>query len=136
GIVTFLIWIFVGPSLSYALERTVTVMVIACPHALGLAAPLVVAKSTTLAAKSGLLIRKRSNFEEARNIDTVIFDKTGTLTLGEFGVSNVVSSGNLSKEEIVKYTASLESQSEHPIARGIVNYAMEQNINYPQPNEF
>ncbi|ASN04802.1 heavy metal translocating P-type ATPase [Virgibacillus necropolis] len=136
GLVTFIIWILVGPSFSYALERTVTVMVIACPHALGLAAPLVVAKSTTLAAKSGLLIRKRSSFEEARNIDTVIFDKTGTLTLGEFGVSDVVSSGDLTKEEIVKFTASLESQSEHPIAKGIVNYAKEQNIEYPQPNEF
>ncbi|WP_404454114.1 copper-translocating P-type ATPase [Virgibacillus necropolis] len=136
GVVTFISWIFVGPSLSYALERTVTVMVIACPHALGLAAPLVVAKSTTLAAKSGLLIRKRSSFEGARNIDTVIFDKTGTLTLGEFGVSDVVSSGDLSKEEIVKFTASLESQSEHPIAKGIVKYAKEQNIEYPQPNGF
>ncbi|MFZ3580370.1 heavy metal translocating P-type ATPase [Virgibacillus sp. DJP39] len=136
GLVTFIIWIFVGPSFSYALERTVTVMVIACPHALGLAAPLVVAKSTTLAAKSGLLIRKRSSFEEARKIEAVIFDKTGTLTMGEFGVSDVISSGDLSEEEIVKYTVSLESQSEHPIAKGIVNYAKEQNIEYPQPNDF
>ncbi|WP_430787324.1 copper-translocating P-type ATPase [Virgibacillus flavescens] len=136
GLVTFIIWIFVGPSFSYALERTVTVMVIACPHALGLAAPLVVAKSTTLAAKSGLLIRKRSSFEEARKIEAVIFDKTGTLTMGEFGVSNVISSGDLSEAEIVKYTVSLESQSEHPIAKGIVNYAKEQNIEYPQPNDF
>lgn len=136
GIVTFIIWILVGQSLSYALERTVTVMIIACPHALGLAAPLVVAKSTTLAAKSGLLIRNRSNFEEARKIEAVIFDKTGTLTMGEFGVSDVVSSGDISKEEIVKYTASLESQSEHPIARGIVNYAKEQHIDFPQPDDF
>lgn len=136
GLITFIIWIIVGPSLSYALERTVTVMVIACPHALGLAAPLVVAKSTTLAAKSGLLIRKRASFEEARKIDAVIFDKTGTLTLGEFGVSDVVSAGNLSEGEILKYAASLESQSEHPIAKGIVNYAKEQGIDYPQPDGF
>ncbi|WP_181347496.1 copper-translocating P-type ATPase [Thalassobacillus sp. CUG 92003] len=136
GLITFIIWIMVGPSFNYALERTVTVMVIACPHALGLAAPLVVAKSTTLAAQSGLLIRKRSSFEEARKITTVVFDKTGTLTMGEFGVSDVSASGDYTEEDVVKYTASLESQSEHPIAQGIVRYAEEKGISYPQPQSF
>ncbi|WP_079709984.1 copper-translocating P-type ATPase [Paraliobacillus ryukyuensis] len=136
GLVTFLIWIFVAQSFDYALERAVTVMVIACPHALGLAAPLVVAKSTSLAATNGLLIRKRSSFEEARKLDTVIFDKTGTLTKGEFGVVQVETFANWDEQQMIGYAAALEAQSEHPIAKGIVNYAQNQEISTKQPTNF
>lgn len=96
-------------------------MVITCPHALGLAIPLVVAVSTALSAKNGLLVRDRTAFERTRNVDAVIFDKTGTLTKGEFGVTDVVSLGDYSREDLLRSAASLESRSEHPIARGIVN---------------
>ena len=96
GILTFILWIFFGQQLVFALERAVTVMVITCPHALGLAIPLVVAVSTSIAAKSGLLIRDRQAFERARNLQALIFDKTGTLTEGRFGVTDIVS---LSGEE-------------------------------------
>ena len=105
----------------FALERTVTVMVIACPHALGLAVPLVVAVSTAISAKNGLLIRNRIAFEAARNIQAIIFDKTGTLTEGKFGVTDtVVLDGGFSEQELLRYAASVEIHSEHPIARGIV----------------
>ncbi|HLR33518.1 MAG TPA: copper-translocating P-type ATPase [Fodinibius sp.] len=105
----------------FAIERTVTVMVITCPHALGLAIPLVVAVSTSRAANSGFLIRDRNVFERARNIDAVIFDKTGTLTKGEFGVTDVkLFTQNYSKDELLKLAASLETRSEHSIAQGIV----------------
>src|SRR5699024_5593423 len=90
GILTLAIWLMLGYSFDVSLERMVTVMVITCPHALGLAAPLVVAVSTTLSAKNGLLIRNRANFEEARNLNAVVFDKTGTLTEGKFGVTDIV----------------------------------------------
>jgi Cu2+-exporting ATPase len=123
GLATLLIWwLIVGSSFSYALERMVTVMVICCPHALGLAMPLVVAISTAIAAKNGLLIRDRTAFESARNIKAIIFDKTGTLTEGKFGVVKVLRFGNsfASDEELLNYAAALESQSEHPIARAIV----------------
>lgn len=122
GAVTMFVWLmFTGESFNFALARTVTVMVIACPHALGLAVPLVVAVSTALSAKSGLLIRNRTAFEEARNIQAIIFDKTGTLTKGEFGVTETFSfDNNYEEKEILKYAASLESESEHPIAQGIV----------------
>lgn len=105
----------------FALERTVTVMVIACPHALGLAVPLVVAVSTAISAQNGLLIRNRVAFEAARNIQAIIFDKTGTLTEGKFGVTDtVVLDGELSEQELLRYAASVEAHSEHPIAQGIV----------------
>ena len=120
GILTFFLWFFVGEKdLAFTLERMVTVMVIACPHALGLAVPLVVAVSTSLAVKEGFLIRDRLAFERARSLDAVVFDKTGTLTEGKFGVKEVVSLGNLSQEEVLLYAASLEAYSEHPIARAI-----------------
>jgi len=110
----------------FALERAVTVMVIACPHALGLAIPLVVAVSTSLSARNGLLIRNRASFERSRDIDAIIFDKTGTLTEGKFGVTDVVPlSSGYSENDILKYAASLESYSEHPIAKGVVNSAKE-----------
>jgi len=123
GAITMFIWlVFTGQSFNFALSRTVTVMVITCPHALGLAIPLVVAVSTALSAKSGLLIRNRNAFEEARNIQAIIFDKTGTLTKGEFGVTETISfDNNYDEKEILKYAATIESESEHPIAKGIVN---------------
>lgn len=125
GVVTLIVWLaFVHENFVFALSRTVTVMVITCPHALGLAIPLVVAVSTALSASHGLLIRNRNAFEAARNIQAVIFDKTGTLTRGEFGVTDrVVFSDAMDKNELLKYMASVEQNSEHPIARGIVSSA-------------
>jgi len=122
GTATFVVWyVILGREFVFALERTITVMVITCPHALGLAIPLVVAVSTSLSAKNGLLIRNRASFEKGRNIEAIIFDKTGTLTEGRFGVTDVLLFENdLGKEELLKYAASVESHSEHPIARGIV----------------
>lgn len=122
GALTLLIWIsLTNQTFAFALERTVTVMVITCPHALGLAVPLVVAVSTAIAAQNGLLIRNRGAFESARNINAIIFDKTGTLTEGQFGITDVlVFDTSLSEEELVDYAAGLEAHSEHPIAKGIV----------------
>ena len=125
GALTLVLWITLSDQdFAFALERTVTVMVITCPHALGLAIPLVVAVSTSLAAKNGFMIRNRTAFENARNIDTLVFDKAGTLTEGRFGVSDIITfSGKYSESEIVNHAASVETYSEHPIARGIVNSA-------------
>ncbi len=121
GISTFLYWYITGQALSFAMERMVTVIVICCPHALGLAVPLVVAKSTALSAKHGLLIKNRTAFESARKITTVVFDKTGTLTVGKFEVSKIVSlKSELSENEIVRLASALEQNSEHPIATGIM----------------
>ncbi len=127
GALTFFAWtLFTGQDMSFAINRTVTVMVIACPHALGLAIPLVVAVSTTLAATNGFLIRNRTAFEEARNLDAVIFDKTGTLTEGTFTVTDVLNfNGQVSDDELLNYAAAVEVNSEHPIARGIVEKAEE-----------
>ncbi|MBA2665236.1 MAG: cadmium-translocating P-type ATPase [Bradymonadaceae bacterium] len=121
GALTLFVWsTLVGSAFSFSIERTVTVMVIACPHALGLAVPLVVAVSTALAATNGLLIRNRVAFERARQIQAVIFDKTGTLTKGEFGVTDVlVFDQDWDEQRVLEVAASLESQSAHPIARGI-----------------
>ena len=125
GAITLFVWVAViDQSFAFALERTVTVMVIACPHALGLAIPLVVAVSTALSAKHGLLIRNRGAFERARNIQAVIFDKTGTLTEGRFGVTDILTFGTeISDKELVRYAGSVEANSEHPIAHGIVRSA-------------
>jgi Cu2+-exporting ATPase len=125
GAITMLVWLLVeGASFNFALSRTVTVMIITCPHALGLAIPLVVAVSTTLSAKNGLLIRNRTAFEQARNIQAIVFDKTGTLTKGEFGVTDTISfDSKYDEKEILKYAATIESESEHPIAKGIVSSA-------------
>ncbi|MBS3736379.1 copper-translocating P-type ATPase [Candidatus Bipolaricaulota bacterium] len=136
GTVTLLTWLFLGEAFAFSLERMVTVMVITCPHALGLAIPLVVAVSTALSAKNGLLVRDRTAFERTRNVDAVIFDKTGTLTKGEFGVTDVVSLGDYSREDLLRNAASLESRSEHPIARGIINKAEEEGVDYPSPENF
>src|SRR6056297_416260 len=136
GVVTLAVWLFVGRPFDYALERMVTVMVITCPHALGLAVPLVVAVSTALGAKRGLLIRDRNGFERARLLDAVVFDKTGTLTEGRFAVSEMVTLGELDEQELLRLSASLESQSEHPIARGVVAEAEAQELEWPSPENF
>jgi P-type Cu2+ transporter len=123
GLLTVLFWtLLAGQGFAFAMERAVTVMVIACPHALGLAVPLVVARSTAIAASNGLLIRDRTAFEEARNTEAIIFDKTGTLTKGEFGITDtLIFDESYNAQEIVSYAAAVETHSEHPIAKGIVN---------------
>ena len=136
GFITLFVWLSLGYEFDMALERMVTVMVITCPHALGLASPLVVAVSTTLSAKQGLLIRNRANFEGARNLDAVVFDKTGTLTKGEFGVTDNVPSEGHEEDELLKIAASLEQNSEHPIATGIVNEAKERELELGKVEDF
>lgn len=128
GITTLLVWLLLGYEWNYAIERMVTVMVISCPHALGLAIPLVVAISTAVSAQNGLLIRNRTAFENSRKITTMVFDKTGTLTKGEFGVTRIETIGDMSKNELLQYAASLEQSSEHPIAIGIINKAKAEKI--------
>ena len=128
GFLTFFSWILLTQQgVGFALERAVTVMVIACPHALGLAVPLVVAVSTALAAQRGLLIRNRAAFESARNIQAIVFDKTGTLTLGQFGITDILLFGDqkLSQEELLNYAGSIEVYSEHPIAKAIAKQSKE-----------
>jgi Cu2+-exporting ATPase len=119
GAATFAVWMALGKPLAFAMERAVTVMVIACPHALGLAIPLVVAVSTSLGASTGLLVRNRMAFENARLLDAVIFDKTGTLTLGHFGIAEVALFGDLGRDDVLSLAGSIEDLSEHPIARAI-----------------
>lgn len=137
GITTFLFWYLTGQSLAFAMERMVTVIVICCPHALGLAVPLVVAKSTALSAKNGLLIKNRTSFENARKITTIVFDKTGTLTVGKFEVSKIVSlQKELSEKEIIRLASALEQKSEHPIATGILQKAKDLSISIPATENF
>jgi len=127
GAITFLIWlVLVSEEFAFAIERSVTVMVITCPHALGLAVPLVVAVSTALAASNGLLIRNRVSFEGARKLQAIIFDKTGTLTEGRFGVTDtLVLSQDIDEETMWKYAASVDANSEHPIAKAIAAFSEE-----------
>ncbi len=127
GVITMFLWLTVlSQDFVFSLERMVTVMVITCPHALGLAVPLVVAVSTAISARNGLLIRNRNNFERARKIEAILFDKTGTLTKGEFGVTDIVTfERGIGEAELLKYAASVEAHSEHPIARGIVSSSEE-----------
>ncbi len=137
GILTFVVWSSLGKDFEFALERMVTVMIISCPHALGLAVPLVVAISTAIAARNGLLIRDRTAFENSRKLTSIIFDKTGTLTKGEFGVTRFKSvSNSRDDEEVLKIAASLENNSEHPIATGIVKKANELKLVYPEVSDF
>lgn len=128
GAITLVSWLIFGKDFAFALERTVTVMVITCPHALGLAVPLVIAVISVLSAKNGLLIRNRTAFENARHLDVVVFDKTGTLTKGEFGVTDIIILGDWSSEELLRRVASVEKNSEHTIAKGIVRKAKEENL--------
>lgn len=136
GVVTLIGWLTLGKEFVFALERMVTVMVITCPHALGLAIPLVIAVITALSAQNGLLIRNRTAFENARNLQMIVFDKTGTLTKGEFGVSDIISLGNWSENDLLRKVASIEANSEHTIAKGIVKKAKEKNLKLSKVEKF
>jgi Cu2+-exporting ATPase len=136
ALVTGIIWAIIGETPSFILERVVTVLIIACPHALGLAIPLVTAISTTLAAKNGLLIRQRLALESARNIDIVLFDKTGTLTKGQQGVTDIWSTEGYTDTDILQLTASLEQHSEHVIGKGIVQKANDKKLKLASPAKF
>lgn len=136
AVLTAIGWaMFSDQSTSFILERVVTVLVIACPHALGLAVPLVTAISTTLAAKNGLLVRERMALESARNIDVVLFDKTGTLTKGEQGVVDALGD-SVTPNELLALAASAELESEHPIAKAIVRYANDKKLKLTNPKNF
>jgi P-type Cu2+ transporter len=128
GVLTFVAWLALQADPAFAVERLVTVLVIACPHALGLAIPLVIAISTTLGARSGLLVRDRRGLEEARNLSAVVFDKTGTLTLGELRVVDVATVDGLSPDDALRLTAAIERSSEHPVAQAIVTSAEERGL--------
>ena len=136
GAITLVVWLVAGAASSYAIERFVTVLVIACPHALGLAVPLVIAISTTLGARNGLLVRDRRGLEEARNVNAVVFDKTGTLTRGEFGVTTISPTAGVDPDELLKLAAAVEADSEHPIARGITRTATERGLAGVRPETF
>ena len=136
AVITFSVWLLFGASLDFTITRVVTVLVIACPHALGLAIPLMIAISTTLGARNGLLVRDRRGLEEARKLSIVVFDKTGTLTLGEHRVVKTVASSTIDKREALKLAAAVEHDSEHPIARALLNSAKEKNLELPEIKEF
>ncbi|WP_276496940.1 copper-translocating P-type ATPase [Pontibacter litorisediminis] len=136
GFGTFAVWLILGQNLAFALERMVTVMVISCPHALGLAVPLVVAISTAVSANNGLLIRNRTAFENSRKITTVIFDKTGTLTQGSHQIASVVAFGSRDKREMIRLAAGVEQNSEHYIAQSILRRAKEEKIAVPPSEAF
>lgn len=135
GTLTFIVWMYVGRELNFAIERAVTVIIISCPHALGLATPLVTAVSTSIGAKRGLLIRDRAAFENARKINAIVFDKTGTLTEGEFGITDVYKIG-VSREELLSIAYAVESNSEHPIAKGIVKEGKKLNLKLKEVKDY
>lgn len=135
SIITFIVWL-VAKDASFALERSVTVLIVACPHALGLAIPLVVSISTSLSARNGLLVRKRLALESARNLDVVLFDKTGTLTKGEQGVTNIWTTKDYKKDDILHLAASLEMNSEHIVGKGIVRKAEESKLKLDKVTNF
>jgi len=136
GAATVIVWLWLRATPAFAVERLVTVLVIACPHALGLAIPLVIAISTTIAAHNGLLVRDRQGLEDARLINIVVFDKTGTLTRGEFGVVNTATVDNLSADEALRLAAAVEHDSEHTIAQGIVRSAEQRTLVLPVASRF
>jgi len=136
GAATLVTWLIVGDDSAFAVQRLVAVLVIACPHALGLAIPLVVAISTTLGARNGLLVRDRRGLEEARNLDAVVFDKTGTLTTGEFGVVSISTHEGMSETEALRLAAGAEQDSEHTIAQGIVKAARDRELEIPSTTDF
>ena len=136
AVITLVAWLIAGATTAFAVERVVTVLVIACPHALGLAIPLVIAISTTLGARSGLLVRNRRGLEEARNLNSIFFDKTGTLTRGEFRVVQIATVDGLNPDEALGMAAALERDSEHTIAQGIVKSAEERGIAIPRAEGF
>lgn len=136
GVISFIIWMLIQNDVDFALERLVTVLVIACPHALGLAIPLVTARSTSIGAHNGLIIKNRESVEIAQHIDYVMMDKTGTLTEGNFSVNHYESfKEGLSNDTILSLFASLESQSNHPLATGIVDFAKSKKISYDNPQD-
>ncbi|WP_240353229.1 copper-translocating P-type ATPase [Cohnella algarum] len=132
GLITLIVWLAMGSSFDFALQRMVTVMIIACPHALGLAIPLVISTSTSLAAKKGLLIRNRTAFEDARKLNAVVFDKTGTLTQGKFGITDILPAVGYEETELLKIVGALEAQSEHPISKGVMSEVKNRNISVYQ----
>jgi Cu2+-exporting ATPase len=136
GALTLIVWLSLRAEPAFAIERLVTVLVIACPHALGLAIPLVIAISTTLGARSGLLVRDRRGLEDARTISAVVFDKTGTLTRGEFGVVHIATTENFAPDDALRLAAAIESDSEHTIAKGIVRSAQERKLDVPAADAF
>ncbi len=134
--VTVVLWLLAGAETSYAIERMVTVLVIACPHALGLAVPLVIAISTTLGARGGLLVRDRRGLEEARHLDAVVFDKTGTLTLGAHRVVGLKVAEDQTEDEALRLAAAVEQDAEHPVAHAVVASAREREIDVPRATGF
>jgi len=136
AVITLIAWLAAGESLSFAIERVVTVLVISCPHALGLAIPLVVAISTTIGAKNGLLVRDRRGLEEARNLDTILMDKTGTLTRAEFRVVELTTTRDLTGDDALRLASAVERESEHPIARGVVATSAERGVAVSQAQDF
>jgi len=137
GFTTLIVWYIISGDFTFAIARMATVMVITCPHALGLATPLVVATSTAQSAKNGLLIRNRTQFENSRKIDTLVFDKTGTLTKGEFGVNFIeVFDDKYDKEKLIQLAATLENNSEHPIATGIMDKLKEMKLDILEMDNF
>ena len=137
GFGTLITWYLITGDFTFAIARMATVMVITCPHALGLATPLVVATSTAQSAKNGLLIRNRTQFENSRKIDTVVFDKTGTLTYGDFGVNFIeIFDEEYTEETVIQYAATLETNSEHPIATGIIKKKEKMNLSTFEMNDF
>ena len=136
GVATFVAWAFIGVPVDFTITRVVTVLVIACPHALGLAVPLVVAISTTLGAQNGLLVRDRRGLEEARSLDIVVFDKTGTLTLGAHRVVETIPAAGKEPDDVLRLAAAVERDSEHPIAQALLTSAEEQGLDVPQAVEF
>ncbi len=136
GALTFAAWLAVGATLDFTITRMVTVLVIACPHALGLAIPLVIAISTTIGARNGLLVRDRRGLEEARNLNAVVFDKTGTLTLGEHRVVETVVAGDVEQDEALRLASAVERDSEHPIAQALMKSARDRELDVPHADGF
>ncbi|MEK9171636.1 MAG: heavy metal translocating P-type ATPase [Patescibacteria group bacterium] len=136
GIITLVSWLLAGAEVGFAVARLVAVLVIACPHALGLAVPLVASISTTKAAQNGILVKQRLALEAARTIDTVLFDKTGTLTKGEFGVVDIWNVKGHTTDEVLTLAASLDALSEHPIAKAVVTKARERGLSLKDPKKF
>jgi P-type Cu2+ transporter len=136
GGLTFVVWLALGATLDFTITRVVTVLVIACPHALGLAVPLVVAISTTMGARNGLLVRDRRGLEEARNLNVVVFDKTGTLTLGEHRVVETVPTHGATQDDALRLAAAVERDSEHPIAQALLKSAHERGVQVPHAGGF
>ena len=136
GLITLIAWLMAGAEAGFAIARLVAVLVIACPHALGLAVPLVASISTTKAAQNGFLIKQRLALEAARTVDVVLFDKTGTLTKGEFGVAEIWNTNGYTQDETLQLAASLDTFSQHPIAKAVVIKAKERGLSLKEPKKF